>query len=225
MGALRRFRRFRFALSGWVRWAVLAVAAAYLLVRLVDLVLAEPLAVAAETEARLRGIDAINRIVLGTLGKNLTPNDLIVYNKDEQGRIAGFHVNTLMVNRVASEAATAVHREFRTMSEETFGVPVGALFGSQLLATVGPQIPVRMMPIGTVAIDINQEFKSEGINQTRHRIWVRATARVRVILPMVAKEMEVTGDMPVTETVIVGPVPNGFYGGGTLGGVTLPASP
>jgi len=220
---MRRFRRPRLSVSGWIRWTVLFCACLYLAIRLADLMLLAPLTVVAETEARLRGIDAINRIMLGSASA-LQPEDLVIYEKDQQGRIAAYHVNTQSVNRIASEAAAAVRGEFRKFTTETFAVPLGALFGSQLLATRGPRIPVLMVPIGSVVVEIRQEFKGEGINQTRHRLWLHADARVRVILPLVSKEMEVTSDLPITETVIVGPVPASFYAG-NLGGVTLPAKP
>lgn len=220
---MRRFRRFRVFASGWIRWTVLLGACAYLLVRLADLMLLAPLTMVAETEALQRGIDAVNRIMLGSVGA-LDHTELISYEKDQQGRIAAYHVDTQAVNRIAAEAATAVRGEFRKFTTETFAIPMGALSGSQLLATRGPRIPVLLVPIGSVTINVRQEFKAEGINQTRHRLWLHADARVRVILPLVSKEMEVTSDLPITETVIVGPVPASFYTG-NLGGVTLPAKP
>jgi sporulation protein YunB len=99
---------------------------------------------------------------------------------------------------------------------------MGALTGARVLSSSGPAIPVRLMPIGTVGIDLKQEFTAEGINQTRHRIWIHATARMRVILPVATREVEVSADLPLSETVIVGPVPSSFYG--KTDGVTIPAT-
>lgn len=231
---MRGFRRFRLRLGGarptgrlprvsflW-KWMVLMLAVSYLTLRMADLLLLEPLAAVAETEARLRGIDAVNRVVLGSLGRTLGSEDIVTYEKDNEGRIAAYHINTQLVNAVASEAASAVTQEFKQLSGDSFGVPMGALFGARLLATQGPAIPVELMPIGTVSIDLHQEFKAEGINQTRHRIWIRATARMRVVLPVLTRETEVTADLPLSETVIVGPVPQSFYG--QVDGVTIPAT-
>ena len=205
---MRRFRRFRLSGVGWIRWVLLGSAVGYLLLRLVEGVVLGPLAAIAETEARLRGIDALNRVVLGSVGRSIGPEQMVTYEKDGQGRIAAYHVNTKLINVIASEAASAVHNEFQEMAERDYDVPLGALSGSRFFAAQGPNIPVRMLPIGSVSIDIGQDFKAEGINQTRHRIWIHASARVRVILPVVSREIEVTTDLPLTETVIVGPVPN-----------------
>jgi sporulation protein YunB len=219
---MRRFRRYQ--LPALWRWMVLMLACGYLAVRLIDLILLGPLAALAENEARLRGIDAVNRIILGSVEQSLKHEDLITYEKDQQGRIAAYRVNTQIVSQVAADAAGAVRREFGQLAAAPFRVPIGALTGSHILASRGPRVPVRLMPIGSVAIDIHQEFSSEGINQTRHRVWLSADAQVQVILPMVSKAVQVAVAVPITETVIVGPVPEGFFGG-NASGFTLPVRP
>lgn len=221
---MRRFRRARLRLPVWIRWSVLVVACAYLAVRLAELLFLAPLAAIAENEARLKAIDAVNRIVLGSVGNSVRYEDLIAYEKDQQGRIAAYHVNTRYINQIASEAATAVRDQFTQLSRERFDLPLGAATGSRLLGTLGPPVPVTMLPVGTVTIDLKQEFQAEGINQTRHRLWLQAMARVRVVMPLMSQEVAVSTEMPITETVIVGPVPSSFFGG-SLGSVTVPAEP
>lgn len=222
---MRRFRRFRVPGGGLLRWAVLFGAALLLALKAADLILLGPIAAVAETEARARGISAVNRTLLSSVGRSLKHEDLVQYEKDQQGQIVAYRVNTQLINQVASQAAEEVHKEFRALGADPFQVPLGAMTGSQLLGTTGPRIPVRMIPVGTVAINIREEFKAQGINQTRHRIWLEATAKVQVVLPLLAREVEVSADVPVTETVIVGPVPSGFFGQGEAGGVTIPVKP
>ncbi|MFZ5815379.1 MAG: sporulation protein YunB [Bacillota bacterium] len=222
---MRRFRRFRPVLwTRWLRWPVLAGAVLYLLLRLADLLLLGPLGAVAEVEARRIGIEAVNRVVTEQVGRNLRHENLVHYEKDQTGRIAAYRVNTPVVNQVAAQAARAVQEELRRLAQAPFGVPVGALTGSTLLGTSGPRLPVKLLPIGTVAIDVKQEFKGEGINQTRHRVWLQATALMQVVLPLTTREVQVTQELPLSETVIVGPVPDSFYGG-PLGGVSLPLKP
>lgn len=220
---MRGFRRSKIIGLTGLRWVVLLAAVAYLLVRLGDVILIGPLVAAAETEARQRGIDAVNRIVIGTVGQSLRPEQMVVYEKDQQGRVAAYRINTQLVNEVASHAATAVQGAFRDRTGEPFRIPLGALTGSRLFGSTGPSIPVRLIPIGAVAIDIKQEFSAEGINQTRHRIWLHVTATVQVVMPLVSRQIQVSSDLPLTETVIVGPVPT--YLGGEAGQITVPAKP
>lgn len=220
---MRRFRHFRLRVSGWLRWTVLLMALCYLVIRLIEALLLRPLSMVAENEARLKAIDAINRIVLSSMDGALDHNKLVTYEKDQQGNIVAYHINTQAVNHVATQAAVAVRGEFGNLSVSEFGVPLGALSGSQFLATLGPRIPVLMVPIGSVVIDIRQEFRAEGINQTRHRVWLHVEARVRVILPAVSREINVSSNLPVTDTVVLGRVPT--YYGGNLGGISVPVAP
>jgi sporulation protein YunB len=218
---MRRFRR-RLALARWLRLLVLLLAVSFLVVRLAELLVMEPLSVAAEAEARRRAIRAVDEMWAGSVAQRLGEGEMVRYEKDGQGRIAAYHINTPLVNSVAAEATAVVQREFRKMDGARFGIPLGALMGSRVFSGYGPEIPVRLRPVGTVAVEIKQEFRAEGINQTRHRIWLEATATVQVVLPLVSREAQVSSAMPLAETVIVGPVPQSFYTG-TAGGVTIPA--
>lgn len=219
---MRRFRRYR--LPAGPRWLSLLLAAGYVALRLVDAVLLGPLAALAENEARLRGADAVNRIIMTSVGHSLPHEQLVSFEKDREGRIAAYRVNTQLVNQVAAAAAEAIHQEFQALSGEAFGLPLGALSGSHILSTRGPRLPFRVLPVGSVVIDVRQDFRGEGINQTRHRIWLHADAQVQVVLPLVSRAIQVAVEVPVTETVVVGPVPDSFFGG-SLGGLALPVRP
>lgn len=219
---MRRFRRLRFAAGPKLRWVVLLLAIAFLLLRLADLLLMVPLGAVAQVEAHHRAAGAVNRVVADQVGQSLRHSDLVTYEKDQGGRIAAYRINTPLLNQVAAEAAKSVQGEIERMASEPIAIPLGVLTGSTLLAGFGPRLSVKLVPKGTVAIDFRQEFQGEGINQTRHRIWLRAHAAVRVVLPFRGEEVDVTQEFPLSETVIVGPVPDSFYGAGALKGVTLP---
>ena len=68
------------------------------------------------------------------------------------------------------------------------------------------------MPIGSVATEVATEFEACGINQTRHKVYLSLTASIRIVIPTGAKTATVTANMLVTESIIVGGVPEGFVG-------------
>ena len=65
-----------------------------------------------------------------------------------------------------------------------------------------------MQPIGHVETKYSSEFESAGINQTRHKIYVKVKTTVRVIIPLKSNDIEVTNEVPIAETIIVGKTPN-----------------
>ena len=84
------------------------------------------------------------------------------------------------------------------------------MLGSQLLANYGPRIKVSIYPLGTVRTSVFDKFEAAGINQTRHQIYLDIETQVQVVVPLVSSEVTVSTQVPITDTVIVGPVPS-FY--------------
>ena len=52
---------------------------------------------------------------------------------------------------------------------------------------------------------------SEGINQTRHRIYLEIKTSVRMVAPFISNVVPFETNMTVAETVIVGDIPNTYY--------------
>ena len=91
-------------------------------------------------------------------------------------------------------------------------VPLGAALGLTLLAGSGPRIPISIVPVGSVQTDFETEFEACGINQTRHKVYLQLSASIRIVIPTGAKTTNVTANMLVAESIIVGKVPESFVG-------------
>jgi len=71
---------------------------------------------------------------------------------------------------------------------------------------------VSIVPIGSISTDFATEFEACGINQTRHKVYLQVTASIRIVIPTGAKTTQVSANMLVAESIIVGAVPEGFVG-------------
>lgn len=165
-----------------------------------------------ELEARSVANEAINRAIQEKVASGIKYQDVISFQKDNQGRIALLQANTQEINRVAAEATLAIQQEFRKLTGRRFSVPLGRAFGSQVLANYGPRIPLTLVPVGAVLVTVRQEFQDAGINQTRHVISLHAEAQIRVVIPLLTREITVGVETPISEAVIVGPVPDVLWG-------------
>ena len=146
------------------------------------------------------------------LGDGVAYDDLMNVRMDERGQVALLSANTMRMNRLAQSAGAAAQRMLEQMSSERVTVPMGAALGMTLLAGSGPEIPVSIVPVGSVTTDFNTEFEACGINQTRLKVYLTLTASIRIVIPTGARTTEVTVNVLAAESIIVGAVPEGFVG-------------
>ena len=119
---------------------------------------------------------------------------------------------TPCVNLLADRAGDAALRKLEAVSSQKVSVPLGAALGITLLAGSGPGIPISIVPIGSVQTNFETEFEAWGINQTRHKVFMQLSASIRIVIPTGAKTTNVTANMLVAESIIVGKVPESFVG-------------
>ena len=146
------------------------------------------------------------------LGDGVAYDDLMNVRMDERGQVALLSANTMRMNRLAQSAGAAAQRMLEQMSSERVTVPLGAALGMTLLAGSGPEIPVSIVPVGSVTTDFVTEFEACGINQTRHKVYLTLSASVRIVIPTGAKTTEVSVNVLAAESIIVGAVPDSFVG-------------
>lgn len=138
--------------------------------------------------------------------------DLMHVICDEAGRVSMVQANTVRMNEVATAVVNAAEERLQRMNQEQIGIPLGAAFGSQVLAGSGPVVPVKVVPVGGVQTEFHTEFETSGINQTRHKVYMTVTAWIRVVIPTQAREIEVSNNLLLAESIIVGSVPESFVG-------------
>lgn len=166
--------------------------------------------------AEARSAAMASRVLSGAmaeaLGDGIGYDELMNVRMDEKGQVALLSANTVRMNLLADRAGEAALRRLENMSSERVSVPLGAALGLTLLAGSGPLIPVSIVPVGSIGTNFATEFEACGINQTRHKVYLQLTASIRIVIPTGAKTTQVTANMLVAESIIVGAVPEGFVG-------------
>lgn len=152
--------------------------------------------------------DAISKAVLQKAGSRIIYQDLIKIEKDEAGRIVMAQLNTMEINRFIAETATITMEVLMEFEEIPVRIPLGEVLGGFLVAAHGPEIPVRMIPVGRVNAVLNDSFEEAGINQTRHKIYVDIHAEVQVIVPFIGTTVEAVITVPITDAIYIGEVPD-----------------
>ena len=126
--------------------------------------------------------------------------DLIILDRDENGKILALRANVIEMNRIATEISIRI-QEMNNELKESF----------VRIAGRGPALEVKLIPTGTVSIEFKTEFISTGINQTRHRVYLEIKSKMGIVAPFTSERVEVVNHVNVAETVLIGDVPDTFY--------------
>jgi sporulation protein YunB len=138
--------------------------------------------------------------------------------KAEQGKLDEWQ----NAEEIQVETGTDEPQEFGEIAK----IPLGQATGIPLLANLGPEIPVRITPMGTVRTEIKTEWDEVGINWIPYRLYIQIVVDVRVIIPFETEIRTITNEIPLASGILKGDVPN-FYSPGGGGGVqpTIPIDP
>ena len=137
--------------------------------------------------------------------------DLATVIKDDDGRIQMIKLNIVPVNQIISEVALAIQEELDGVENANFGIRLGSFTGSTLLSGSGPYVKVKMSTVGTVETDLKSEFKTAGINQTLHQIYLDVHCNVSILTPFDSTTEEIKNQILIAESIIVGEIPNSYY--------------
>ncbi len=192
----------------WVIPVVIGVL--ILVIIIVDRNIGPTLSEIARTKAQLMGVECINKAVNEQVVRDIEYRDLVLVRTDDRGRVVLIQPNTIKISQLMAKSSLEIAEALDQLSETSLGIPLGQMFGSTFLAGYGPKVRVKVIPAGTVNVDIISKFQSAGINQSRHLIYLKVSSKLKVVVPFSSDEVKVATTIPVAETIIVGDVP-GMY--------------
>lgn len=85
------------------------------------------------------------------------------------------------------------------------------LVGISVLKKLEPRFEVELESAGNIDANIRTEFKSIGINQTHHKIYLDIDSRVGILTPFDTFGKDIDVEVLLTEAIIVGDVPDTYY--------------
>ena len=76
---------------------------------------------------------------------------------------------------------------------------------------MGPDINIKVISTGNTFTEIKNEFETKGINQTIYRIYLEITCKVSIVSQYKTIQEDISSQVLLVETVIVGEVPESYY--------------
>lgn len=170
----------------------------------------------AKVQVRSQSTQAINEAVLALFSDGVGYDDFITIEKNQQNEVVLLVANSVQSNKLARDVALMVQAKIERQFCEELQIPIGTLSGVPLLNGKGPNVGVKISPLGSVTCSFVSDFTTAGINQTLHRIYLNVESRVDLIVPTLRHTVEIFTPILICETVIVGDVPDTFLQGGLL---------
>ncbi|MDD4840006.1 MAG: sporulation protein YunB [Clostridia bacterium] len=159
---------------------------------------------------RAIGTNALNSAATSVLTDGVDYDDLFKVVTDSNGQVTMIQANSPSINKIAREVANLAQGYLDSLGIQEIGIAFGTFTGVALLTGFGPEITIKIVPIGSANCDFVSEFVSAGINQTVHKIYIDVYADIAIITPIDEPTVTVKVEILVCENLIVGKVPDTY---------------
>lgn len=160
-----------------------------------------------EATIKYMALQCMNEAISSTIS-GLSTYDLINISRNEAGEITMVQSNTLKINEIASKAALDTQERINSIGEQGINIPIGTVIGGPIFTGRGFPIKVDIMPIGAVSSTFRSEFTSAGINQTKHKVYLVLDATIKIVISGTGQQVKVSNEVLISESIIIGNVPN-----------------
>ena len=169
-----------------------------------------------ELKSKALATRAMNSSIADVVMNSIVYDDLVNIISDEFGNISMIQANSLEINNLSKDLAQTCESRIEDYGKSGVAIPLGTFTGIPLFVGRGPRIKVKMTPIGSVMCKFVSHFESAGINQTVHKIYVNIRANVGVVMPLSSRNFSAEQEVLISESVIVGQVPEVYLYSDTL---------
>lgn len=157
------------------------------------------------------GTDAINEAVASQVAQGENAEQLIDWKMDSSGKVSGFMLNYAEHMKITSDTFKVVQTTLKNKHMLSESIPIGQALGSPLIASFGPNVPIRIEPQGAVKVDLNTREKDAGINMVLVEVYIHVTVEVAVVVPFDMEPEVIDTEIPVSYLMVVGDVPMYYY--------------
>lgn len=162
-------------------------------------------------ECQLAVSQLINKAVAEELAsEEIDYSKLVDLTTNSEGEIISVESNVMNINSLKTHISQRMDTELKNFPALDINIPIGTLTGIQLLHGRGFNVGMTIVPLGFAQTQIISEFKSAGLNQTRHRILIDISVQADAIIPGFSTDVTVSTSIVAAETIIVGRVPDAY---------------
>ena len=164
----------------------------------------------AKSRAKVVASKIINDSISEVIDK-YTYEDFISIENNKNGEINLIKTRVGRINKFKSDINNSVNSRFANSEETTISMRLGSFFGNSFFSTIGPNIKIKVEYSGNVQSELFSEFEAVGINQTKHKLYIKSICNVYILSPFNTTGNQVEETALVAESIIMGEIPNTYY--------------
>ena len=159
---------------------------------------------------------AVNIAISNVINRTLNYDTLIDITYSSTGEIISFSANKYEINTITREIVKETQYQMNTLGCDGLNIKLGTFLGVPFFIERGPNVNLKLMPIGAVKGEFVSEFNAVGINMTKHSLFLYINTHVSIVLPIKNYDVNTSTQILLAESIIVGKVPEVYLQGGSL---------
>jgi sporulation protein YunB len=164
--------------------------------------------------------DAISKKISEEMSDDSSQMFTIEKNADDEIELLSF--DQAKQAKIVTLVTDRAHQILLELSKEPVPLPLGQALNSNILAQLGPDIPITLVPMGAAKAEVKVLMEEAGINMVTIIANLKIEADVRIVIPFSSAEAIVTTEVPVSVVTVPGKVPEYYFRGGDNQQVPLP---
>lgn len=158
--------------------------------------------------------ESVNNAILSSLNNDLSYSNLINIEKNQSGEIVLMSTDSYKINYINRQIIDLTTKSLKNKLKKGIPIPILAFTGIELISGFGSEVNYKSVSISSVESNFESKFESVGINQTLHSIYIIVKSKVSVHFPLRSDTKVCETKILVSETILVGKVPEIYLNGG-----------
>lgn len=128
-----------------------------------------------------------------------------------RGKIIAINANIIELNKLSSQISYKLQEKLNNLDKVSVQIPITSMMGINVFSGYGPDISIKLVPMGNIETKFDTSFMSQGINQTKHTIYMNIVSNITVVAPFIGSSVKCNSTVTIAETIIVGDIPSTYY--------------
>ena len=155
--------------------------------------------------------EALNDAIIAVTAQyDFDTSTFVRVNTSASGQTSYLETDTIAVNEFKSKVGNKIIENLSKNDKKTIGFKILNMLGNTYLINKGPSLKITVFPVGSATTNLVSKFSSSGVNQTMHELLMTVNIKTRVVFPFGSVKKTGSAAVPVTNTVIVGEVPDSY---------------